>query len=177
MSTGGIFKLITNTGAQDKLLLANDYLKSRLNHLAKLNKKKQNQHCNSLFNGSIGNDIHMISKSHVIFTNGAYKPFVATGFEYNKVSSNGNILFGSNVTFTIPVFGDYVNDAVIHVKMTGLRAVNNKDRVRYVSMIGHKLFSNVSLTGRFTYYSYGMGSEFAAVNDVQSLIFGTNLSF
>ena len=41
----------------------------------------------------------------------------------------------------------------------------------------YKLFSNVSLTGRFTYYSYGMGSEFAAVNDVQSLIFGTNLSF
>ncbi len=41
----------------------------------------------------------------------------------------------------------------------------------------YKLFSNVSLTGRFTYYSYGMGNEFTAVNDVQSLIFGTKLSF
>ena len=41
----------------------------------------------------------------------------------------------------------------------------------------YRLFSNVSLTGRFTYYSYGMGSDIAPLEDVQALIFGTNLSF
>jgi len=41
----------------------------------------------------------------------------------------------------------------------------------------YRLFSNVNLTGRFTYYSYGLGSDIAPLDDVQSLIFGTNLSF
>ncbi len=41
----------------------------------------------------------------------------------------------------------------------------------------YRLFSNVNLTGRFTYYSYGLGENVAPLDDVQSLIFGTNLSF
>jgi len=41
----------------------------------------------------------------------------------------------------------------------------------------YRLFSNVSLTGRFTYYSYGASNDFASIDDVQSLIFGTNVSF
>ncbi len=41
----------------------------------------------------------------------------------------------------------------------------------------YRLFSNVNLTGRFTYYSYGLSGEIAPLDDVQSLIFGTNLSF
>ncbi|MBT5072653.1 MAG: hypothetical protein HOJ34_06905 [Kordiimonadaceae bacterium] len=41
----------------------------------------------------------------------------------------------------------------------------------------YRLFSNVNLTGRFTYYSYGLGSDVVPLEDVKSLIFGTNLSF
>ncbi len=41
----------------------------------------------------------------------------------------------------------------------------------------YRLFSNVNLTGRFTYYSYGLGGDIAPLDDVKSLIFGTNLSF
>lgn len=41
----------------------------------------------------------------------------------------------------------------------------------------YRLFSNVNLTGRFTYYSYGIGSEVMPIEDVKSLIFGTNVSF
>lgn len=41
----------------------------------------------------------------------------------------------------------------------------------------YRLFSNVSLTGRFTYYSYGMDNDLAPLEDVKSLILGTNLSF
>lgn len=41
----------------------------------------------------------------------------------------------------------------------------------------YRLFSNVNLTGRFTYYSYGLGKDVVPIDDVQSLIFGTNLSF
>ncbi len=41
----------------------------------------------------------------------------------------------------------------------------------------YRLFSNVNLTGRFTYYSYGLSAEVAPLVDVKSLILGTNLSF
>lgn len=41
----------------------------------------------------------------------------------------------------------------------------------------YRLFPNLNLTGRFTYYSYGVGSEVMPIDDVKSLIFGTNLSF
>lgn len=41
----------------------------------------------------------------------------------------------------------------------------------------YRLFPNLNLTGRFTYYSYGVGSEVMPIDDVKSLIFGTNFSF
>ena len=41
----------------------------------------------------------------------------------------------------------------------------------------YRLFPNISLTGRFTYYSYGVGSQVMPIDDVKSLIFGTNFSF
>lgn len=41
----------------------------------------------------------------------------------------------------------------------------------------YQLFPNINLTGRFTYYSYGVGSEVMPIDDVKSLIFGTNFSF
>lgn len=41
----------------------------------------------------------------------------------------------------------------------------------------YRLFPNINLTGRFTYYSYGVGSDVMPIDDVKSLIFGTNVSF
>lgn len=41
----------------------------------------------------------------------------------------------------------------------------------------YRIFSNVNFTGRFTYYSYGQGGDIVALDDIQTLIFGTNLSF
>lgn len=41
----------------------------------------------------------------------------------------------------------------------------------------YRLFPNISLTGRFTYYSYGSELDSLAIEDVKSLMFGTNLSF
>lgn len=41
----------------------------------------------------------------------------------------------------------------------------------------YRLFPNINLTGRFTYYSYGFGGDVIPMDDVKSLIFGTNVSF
>jgi hypothetical protein len=146
MSTGGIFKLITNDGIQDKLLMATDYLSIRLKLIAKVNKQRAQTNIdgNIDLNASWIPTINSISKSHVIFTNGAFKPFVASGFEYNKVLTTASAQFGSSTKFSLPQFGDFINDIVLHVKLSGLAVKNPQDRVRYVSLLGHKLMSHVS---------------------------------
>jgi hypothetical protein len=149
MSSGGIFKLITNSGIQDKLLMATDYLNYRIKQISKKNMERisANRGKQTPFidlDNSWIPDINAISKSHAIFIDGAFKPFVASGFEYNKSQAQGTANLGTSVKFTLPVFGDFINDCVVHVKLTELRAVNSADRVRYVAMIGHKLFKRVS---------------------------------
>ena len=150
MSTGGIFRLIANDGAQDKLLLASEYLSKRLTHIKKLHDQKNllgdktNKKNDINFDNSWTPSVDMINKTHFIFTNGSFKPFVAVGLEYNKI--NAIAQFGNYTTFTLLRFGDFINDCVIHIKLTGLKAINSVDRVRYVSFLGHKLLSTVSFT-------------------------------
>lgn len=141
MSTGGIFKLITNSGIQDKLLMATEYLNYRIKLISERNKNGSKK---TGLDDSWIPEINDISKSHMIFVNGAFKPFVASGFEYNKCPVKGIPNLGTDVKFTIPVFGDFVNDCVVHVKLSELSAVSYLDRVRYVALIGHKLFKEVS---------------------------------
>ena len=57
-----------------------------------------------------------IERTHILFTNAHFKPFVAIGFEYNKVRSGaGSITLGGNTQFSIPQFGDFFNDMAVHV--------------------------------------------------------------
>ena len=42
-----------------------------------------------------------IERTHVLFTNAHFKPFVAIGYEYNKVNTGaGNVSLGSEVQST-----------------------------------------------------------------------------
>ena len=146
MSSGGIFKLITNDGIQDKLLMASEYLKQRLRLIEKINREKDIKNGNKVdyndLNTSWLPTIDLISKTHVIFTNGSFKPFVACGFEYNKINMSAN--FDSTTKISLTKFGDFINDCVLHIKLTELEGLTYNDRVRYVSMLGHRLISKVS---------------------------------
>lgn len=157
MATSGIFKLITNEGIQDKMLMATDYLKRRVDGIIQENKKKMAQ-MNLEAQGS-GRDVDqvdssnswspsldIIERSHNIFINGSFKPFVAMAYEYTKTPvSEGSLTLGSTIAFNLPQFGDFFNDMVINVKLSGLRSVDLvNDRCRYISMLGHRLFSKVS---------------------------------
>lgn len=151
MSTGGIFKLLTNTGVQDKLLTATDFLNNRLKII--LQKEIHDNNTDNISDTSLLNInqswlpiVNDINKTHVMFVNNTYKPFVATGFEYNKISASGIVSFGSKIDFVLPVFGDYINDIVVHVRLTGLQAISLLDRVRYVSLLGHRLFNNIDFS-------------------------------
>ena len=142
MSSGGIFKLITNDGIQDKLLMASEFLKHRLEHIQRITEKSNND-INDM-NNSWTPMVELINKTHIIFTNGSFKPFVACGFEYNKISALA--AFDTVSKFTLSKFGDFVNDCVLHIKLTGLAGLTYNDRVRYVSLLGHRLISKVEFS-------------------------------
>lgn len=106
MATGGIFQLITNDGKQDRMLMASALLKKRI---ADASAKRASQ----------GMDptptLYDIERTHILFTNAHFKPFAAIGYEYNKVKpSAGASALDSSITFSIPQFGDFFNDMVVH---------------------------------------------------------------
>ena len=107
MSSGGIFNLITNDGKQDRMLMATELLSKRLNVIRENRKGMENP------NPTLAD----IEKTHVLFMNAHFKPFTAIGYEYNKVTAN-NPTLGSKVQFSIPQFGDFFSDMVVHVKLT-----------------------------------------------------------
>ena len=108
MATGGIFQLITNDGKQDKMLMASDLLKTRLDAIFAT--RSQNPALDPT------PTLLDIEKTHILFTNAHFKPFAAIGFEYNKTTaSSGNTVLGSDCTFSIPQFGDFFHDMVLHV--------------------------------------------------------------
>ena len=148
MSTGAKFKLISNDGIQDKLLMSSDYLSERLQVMENLQKKNRFESNKTSkddllkLNSSWTPTIEMINKTHTMFVNGSYKPFVATVFEYTKILSSAT--FGNTTKFTLPNYSsDFINDIVVHIKINGLRSKSPEDRVRYVALLGHKLLSSV----------------------------------
>jgi hypothetical protein len=112
MATGGVFKLITNDGKQDRMLMATQMLRNRLetvraNRRAKPEIKDETP------------TLLDIERTHVLFTNAHFKPFVAIGYEYNKVNTGaGTVQLGSEVQFSIPQFGDFFADMVLRVSLS-----------------------------------------------------------
>jgi hypothetical protein len=138
MATGGIFTIITNDGRQDKLLMATDLLNERLALISKARKAdpRVSDPTPTLVD---------IEKTHIIFTNAHFKPFAAIGYEYNKVrASSGSPALGSNVQFSIPQFGDFFHDMVLHVKLrqpvlTGTGTVSTNPLMRWCAFPGERL--------------------------------------
>lgn len=55
-----------------------------------------------------------LERSHVLFVNAHHKPYVAIAFQYFKVSAN-NVTLGSDVSISIPQYGDFFADMVANV--------------------------------------------------------------
>jgi hypothetical protein len=107
MATGGIFQLITNDGKQDRMLMASALLKQRIHDASK--------RIAATGAADTTPTLYDIERTHILFTNAHFKPFAAIGYEYNKVSStSGSSTLGGNLTFSIPQFGDFFNDMVVH---------------------------------------------------------------
>ena len=109
MSTGAVFQLVTNDGKQDKMLMASNLLHKRLLTISSVRESRNLDPTPTLAD---------IEKTHILFVNAHFKPFVAMAYEYNKVIAPGNYNLGQKIDFNIPQFGDFFSDMVLHAKMT-----------------------------------------------------------
>jgi hypothetical protein len=109
MATGGIFTIIANDGKQDRMLTATDLLNARMaliRHARMNDKVLENDPTPTLLD---------IEKTHILFMNAHFKPFAAIGFEYSKVNSQtSSTSLNTEVQFSIPQFGDFFADMVLH---------------------------------------------------------------
>ena len=81
MATGGIFQLITNDGKQDRMLMASELLKTRLDAISAARRG----------NPAIADPTPTlldIEKTHILFTNAHFKPFK----RYNPITADGKSL-------------------------------------------------------------------------------------
>lgn len=134
MSTGGVFQLIVNEGNQDKMLMATELLNKRLKEIRRIRCK----------NPDIKDPTPTlvdIERTHILYMNAHFKPFVAIGYEYQKTGvQEGSPKLGSTISWSIPQFGDFFSDMVVHVRLEGLAAGPTSTQVRYCDFLGHRLF-------------------------------------
>jgi hypothetical protein len=105
--SGGVFTLIANDGKADKMIMATELLNTRIKDIMCL--RARNQYPDPT------PTLVDIERTHILFVNAHFKPFAAIGYEYNKVRPNtGTPQFGGGIQFSIPQFGDFFNDMVVH---------------------------------------------------------------
>jgi hypothetical protein len=143
MSTGGLFKLITNDGKQDAMLMATELLTSRLS-------KIKSERALAFGQANDTPTLLDIERTHVLFTNAHFKPYVAIGYEYNVVAiSTGSLSWGAEVSFNIPQFGDFFTDMVVNVRLNQptltdvTTTESDQPLVRWCSWPGERVFDKV----------------------------------
>lgn len=107
MSAGAVFKILTNDGKADQMLMATQLLKDRICDIIEARE-------------AAGKDdtlptLRDIEFTHVLHFQSKFKPFVALGYEYQNVKQqSGTQTFGGTVQFNIPQFGDFLTDTVVN---------------------------------------------------------------
>lgn len=180
MATGAVFLLITNDGKQDRMLMATALLNKRLKLI------EQARFDDPMIKDSTPTLLD-IEKTHVLFMNAHFKPFAAIGYEYIKQRpQSGTAVLGSEVTFSIPQFGDFFHDMLVRVKLTA-PTIDRTDAIlldadgdqndhlggrqhapafRWCSFPGERLLQKVSFNvngnplDEYTYHSYNFWREF-----------------
>ncbi len=143
MSTGGVFQLISNDGRMDKLLLANAVLRDNINTV----RAQRTAAGEADTNPTLAD----LERSHVLFVNAHFKPYVALSFQYFKVSAN-NVTFGSDVSISIPQYGDFFTDMVANIVVTAPTAALSPPATlaedvavfRHCDYPGERIFDKVS---------------------------------
>lgn len=143
MSSAGVFTLITQDDITDTYFTAYEYLENRLKAIFKNTKTKPT--------------INDIEKTHIVFVKSRYYPYVAIASEYVKVGGASNIIgkSGPELSFTLPSYGDFTNDMVLHIRfnpvgdknayLNNIEPTSTKPLYRYCSYPGIRSLENVEL--------------------------------
>lgn len=109
MASAGVFGLLTNDGKSDRLTLATGLLNQRI----------RDTMCTRAAHGLDPTPTLLdLEKTHVLHMNAHFKPMAALAFEYNKVrASSGSARLGGSIQFSIPQFGDFFHDMVVHMRL------------------------------------------------------------
>lgn len=141
MSKGASFSVQLNNQNPDDLINNSKRLLARL---AEFNKRAEkivldpkDPNYISMQN-SVSPILNFLEQTHHIFVNGSFKPHVPIAFQYTKTSAT-NPTFGTRLEFDIKPYGDFWSDMVLNIQLTGLSAVDPRDRVRYITQIGHRI--------------------------------------
>ena len=174
MALGSAFTLISNDGKADKVLTATHILNDRLrksrearmfacidNYLKYFNDpdaayteaekdlflENPQKFCRNAEIKSIHPTLWDINKTHNLFINQFYKPFVATTHVYARNTDRKGLQdFGKEVTFTITKLGSWFADMGVHIVLRGLKAKNAPDKCKYAAWLGHRIFKQVRFT-------------------------------
>jgi hypothetical protein len=115
MSAGGIFQLIANDGKADAMIMATSLLNQRINAIM----------CSKAAQGAADPmpTLAEIEQTHILFVDAQYKPYAAIGYEYDTTKVNsGTTAYGDSIQYSIPQFGDFFFDMVVHVTLSEISA-------------------------------------------------------
>jgi len=108
MSCGGVFKLVANDGKADRMILATLLLNQRINDIMIARRLAGK--------ADFTPTLPDLERTHILYMNAHFKPYAAIGFEYNKIKpQSGTPTLGTQMTFSIPQFGDFFYDMVCHI--------------------------------------------------------------
>jgi hypothetical protein len=118
-------------GRQDRLLSATEFLLKRIQNIMALRKQ------NGLDPTPTLSDIE---KTHVLFVNSHFKPFVQTAFEYQKFRAQSPIL-GGETRIELYNLGEFISHAVLHFRSGVVSAATAGHTWRWVAYPGERLIT------------------------------------
>jgi len=97
----------------------------------------QNQNVNATYDD--------VRETHSFFLNTTFKPLVSVAYGYSSVSVTPLPLFGSSTRLKVPIYGDFITDQALHIKLSTFSATHKENRVRWFDFIGHRIIKAVRL--------------------------------
>jgi len=132
-----------NISNQTEILLnTNDYEYKKMIENDIINLKKELRYYESNKTDLIKPSVDDINKTHFLFINNQYKPFVEFGFNYIKSTVNSQPAYGNDIEFNVQDNGDFISDMLVYIRLDKLTAYDSNDRVRYADFIGHKILKS-----------------------------------
>jgi hypothetical protein len=86
-----------------------------------------------------------VRRTHAFFVNTTFRPLVSVAYGYSTVNTTPLPLFGSSTRLKIPLYGDFITDQAIHLRISSLTATHEQNRVRWFDFIGHRIIKEVRL--------------------------------